>query len=151
MIDNVDMEALQQKIEADLDKQRGRSRVVMFAVNLILFVTFASISWIMLPLTQPDFIFTDATLTALILLSVGWMTGVIMHGVQTLVDSRATDRAMRDRLLAEHLKNIALEQIRQQELDKAKRKRAERLTDDEPETVEIAALLDDEERTQHAR
>ena len=148
MINNVDMDALQEQIEAELAKQRGRSRVVMFAVNLLLLVTFAVISWLVLPLSQPDFIYGDATLTTLILMSIGWTTGVILHGAQTLVDSRATDKALRERLMAEHLKNAALEQIRQQDGDRAKRKRVERLADDEPDTVEIASLLDDDEEQQ---
>lgn len=102
--DLIDVEAVNERVEQALTKERSRGYIGLFVANLIVYVAFILMAWVFIPLVSgPQPILTDALLAILIMLSVGWGTGVLLHGIATAMMMGAMDKALRERVTAREL------------------------------------------------
>ena len=99
--DLIDVEAVNERLEKALTKERKRIYLGLFLANLIVYVVFMLMAWVFIPLVSgPQIFITDALLATLIMLSVGWGTGALLHGIATASAMGAMDKALRERVTA---------------------------------------------------
>jgi hypothetical protein len=82
MRDNqLDYAAIRRRVEVELQQERRRGQIALFAVNCMIFFVFMMVTWVLVPSTSSNFMLTDDVLAAIIMLSVGWATGLFLHGL----------------------------------------------------------------------
>lgn len=127
-MNNIDYDAIGQRVESRLVRERNKNLIGLFLANMLMFVIFSVLVWAILPLTNLSFSYEQmdsATLTTLILLSTGWLTGLILHGATALTASGVLDKHLRERLTAQEiqreLRHISRELAQEKTSDKPKR------------------------------
>lgn len=130
MADNqLDYPRIREYVEQHLKSTKNQTRLSLFLINLIFFVVFNGIAWVAMLTRGP---IPDSLLAGLIFLSVGWLTGLIMHGTSYFLETRAGEQQMRERLTLRAIQK-ELTRLGMSELDlleKPKRDQALRLSDD---------------------
>ncbi len=124
-MNNIDYEAISQRVDRKLVRERNKSLIGLFLANLIIFITFSVMVWVILPLTNFSYSYetlSSANLLTLIMLSIGWLTGLILHGVTALSASGAMNNRLRERLTAQEIER----ELRQMSHDLAKTKVSEK-------------------------
>ena len=158
-MNNIDYDAIGQRVESRLVRERNKNLIGLFVANLVLFVVFSVLVWVILPLTNFSFSYeqmSSATLATLILLSTGWLTGLILHGATALTVSGALNKRLRERLTAQEiqreLQHISRELAKEKASAKPKRSYDRLMLGEDGELQEITTDNWDEqpesERTQ---
>jgi hypothetical protein len=143
-MNNIDYDAIGQRVESRLVRERNKNLIGLFVANLVLFVVFSVLVWVILPLTNFSFSYeqmSSATLATLILLSTGWLTGLILHGATALTASGALNKHLRERLTAQEiqreLQHISRELAKEQASGKPKRSYDRLMLGEDGELLEI--------------
>lgn len=146
MMDNLDYQNIRDQVEAEVKRRKVIGRWTMFGVHVLIFVLFLIISWALV-LANPDY---SALLTgedspllgAMLMLSIGWGTGIFMHGMSLFMDSGAAERQMRNQAITRAVGQEILERAAA-EAEKPKRRLQHELAEDSAE--DIVELSDDGE------
>jgi len=139
MYDNqLDYRAIQRLADAAVKRQQFRTRLGLFLANLFLFAAFFLVGWANI---GGRGLYPDQFFVSMLLLSIGWFTGLILHGASLWMSSETVARRVRERFL---VREIARE-MAQLGLDEPdmpipfrdeKTKRQSRLTLEDGELVE---------------
>ncbi len=148
MLDNIDYQELNERVEKAVTKRKKLTRYIMFFVSICLVLLMTILAWGIaetgtLPATNA-ITENDPIAAAMILLTLGGFLSLLMNGIGLMVDSGIGDKQMRSQVLAE----ILGEQI-QEMANSGKTKREEtdeRLSDES--TAEVFELSDDGELVQ---
>ena len=99
----LDYAAIRRRVEADVQQRRRRGQIALFFVNALIFFVFMVVTWVLVPATSSNFIRSDDVLAAMIMLSIGWTTGLLMHGLSAFAigSARWTDRRRRQFMVRE--------------------------------------------------
>lgn len=116
MSEQINLEALSQRIAAQM---RRRQAVGLFIANLIIYVVFVLLAWIVFPRSGGNFIMNDITLVTMLMMTIGWGMGIGLHWVT--IRLRPDGMAAQEQAIAREL----LRMVR--EGDSPKRKRHDRL------------------------
>lgn len=107
--DNLDYAAIRRRVEAELQQDRRRGQIALFAVNAFIFGLFMLLTWFLVPATSPNTTASDDVLAAMILLSIGWTLGLILHAITALgIGSKSWIDRHRRRLLAREIEYARL-------------------------------------------
>lgn len=137
---DIDYEAVQARVEARLEREQKRSLAGLLIANSLIYGVFMILCWFVLPnATTNNLVVTGVMMVILLLLSVGWTCGLILHIVATLTALGMMQQSQRAQALAKEL---------QAELtaNPAKRKRADRLL--LSEDGELLEITDDDKLAQ---
>ena len=140
--DDIDYVALRRRVDEGLKRDKRTMRLVMFAVNLFLYVLFMIIAW---AIVSSSF-YSNASLGALIMLSVGWGINLFMQGMTFIADTAAGERQMRQQVMTREIQRLFDERA-QAEMEAAaylqeKAKRGGRL--EVAEDGELIEIVDDD-------
>jgi hypothetical protein len=136
MYDNQpDYRAIQRRAEAQLNRQKFRTHIGLFIVNLCLFLAFFLSGWANI---GGRGLYGEQFFVSMLLLSVGWFTGLVLHGASTWMVLRG-ERGLREQAVAREIAR-EMERLGLDEPDSPrwseKSKRRARLSDDDGELVE---------------
>lgn len=147
MLDNIDYQELNERVEKAIAQRKKLTRYAMLAVSAFVFVLFAVLSWSVgtgaIGGIQAGEVREDI-IAAMVMLTVGGFMAVLMNAIGLMIDSGVGDKQIRSQVLAE----VLGEQIKDlAQSEKAKRNEAtERLSDES--AAEIFELSDDGELVQ---
>lgn len=101
--DDLDYAAIRRRVDAELQQERRRGQMVLFLVNGLIFFIFMVVTWVLVPYTSTNFALTDDMLAAMMMLSVGWATGLLLHGLSAFIYSsnRWSDRHRKQAMVRE--------------------------------------------------
>lgn len=140
--DNLDYAAIRRRVEAELQQEHRAGQIALFLVNCLIFFVFMLVAWVLVPSTSSNFTLTDDMLAAMIMLSVGWATGVFMHGMSAFAFSSNRWAGKRRRALmlreVEYARLGLDDDLLDEPLEKAKRGKL-RLSDE----GELLDIVDD--------
>jgi hypothetical protein len=112
---NLDNEALRQRVDRAVAREKRTLRIVFFAVSLIMFVLFVIISILMVgmgnipaELMGPR---NSPVLGPMIMLGMGWLTSLIFQGILLMMDFGAMDREIRSRAISREINQQLYEQM----------------------------------------
>jgi hypothetical protein len=146
--ENPDTAALRRQVEIEVRKQRRAAQTGLFIANLIIFLVFMMLAWVIVPSTA-DISFTDDHMAIMIILSIGWGVGLLLHSMSARSMSKEWERVVRRRT-ARRLVQDAMLGISDDDdplleiapVEKAKRGRLIEISDE----GEILDILDDDDR-----
>jgi hypothetical protein len=128
MRDPAQFEEMQERVDAEIRKQKRIARTVMLFVNILMFVIFTMVSFSILGDTPEIATLSDSARDALtastILMTIGWATGIFFQGMSTFFDSGLADTSMRRRAITRVMGDQlweASEQYRRLQSEKPKR------------------------------
>lgn len=117
---DLDYAAIRRRVEIELQQDRRRGQTALFAVNVLLFCFFMLLVWVILPNTISSITMTSAdyfssitavynTWSAKVLLSIGWIIGLLLHGLAVYrIGSKGWTDRYRRRLLAREIEYARL-------------------------------------------
>ena len=139
--DNLDYAALRRRVEAEVQRERQRGQKALFLVNAGIFILFLLLAWLLIPNTSTNFYASDDTFGMMIMLSVGWATGLFMHGLSAFaIGSPDWMKRHRRRIMAREIEYARLGLDDDELLDDVpleKAKRGELRLSDEGEVLDI--------------
>jgi hypothetical protein len=151
MTNNIDYGAIRKRVQDGVKRQITLTRATFFVVNLVLFILFMILGWGMAlsqytPLNNGD----DMVIGGMVLLSMTGFIGLLFNGISLVMETKAGQRQIRERLIAAEMGKALLNLDDEGEEQKAKRTMA--LSDD-GELVEVVEddLLTDELQQRAAR
>lgn len=107
--DDLDYAAIRRRVEVELQQDRRRGQTILFAVNVFLFCLFMLLTWVVVPATSSNISMSDDALATLIMLSIGWAIGLVMHSLTAFsIGSKAWMDRHRRRLLAREIEYARL-------------------------------------------
>jgi Tfp pilus assembly protein PilN len=139
MLPDIDYQALNERVEQQLQKRKRFVRYIMFAMSIFMVVLFSIIAWGIysgseVALAAADLPTENPTDAAMVMLTLGGIMAVMMNGIGLMVDSGIGDKQMRSQVLSEELgqavKNLAMSQS-----EKPKRSAETNLSDAQNEQV----------------
>jgi hypothetical protein len=147
MYDNqLDYHAIQKRADAAVKRQQARLRRGLFAVNLILYIVFLSVTWRLFLTRYDDF--SRLLIATLTIMSAGWTVGVILHGASLWLSSERGTRRMRERAVAREIQ----QEMQRLNLDDddifpvyEKAKRPSRLSDEAEVSDELVDFVDEKQ------
>ncbi len=157
MSSEMDYKAINERVEARVRKEKNLTKVLLFVVNLGVYVAFLFIAWTMFVSnggTPPDWAefvnlpgiakpAGDPITGALVMLSVGWAVALLLQAIGLIIDTPLGERSIRDRAtgreMRKEMSRLGLDEQDAQE----KRKGMMRLTDDgELEAIDDAVEVE---------
>jgi hypothetical protein len=136
MTSNIDYELLNEQIEKTMKRRKSVAQWVFFGVNVLMFVIFTLLMWGMAlgsPTLSQMMQGDDSPIIGILMLAtMGWLTGVIFHGISTLMASGLMDNQIRKDVASREFGSLILDQAMQSRQEKAKR---ELDTNDEEEVM----------------
>ncbi|GIL14493.1 MAG: hypothetical protein BroJett038_32130 [Chloroflexota bacterium] len=127
--DQLDYAAIRRRVEAELQQKRRRGQIALFAVNCMIFFIFMLLTWVLIPSTSSNFMLRDDMLAAIMMLSVGWATGLFLHGLSAFaIGSKSWNDQQRKTLMVREIEyaRLGLDDMMPDEappIEKAKRGR----------------------------
>ncbi len=141
--DHLDYAAIRRRVEVELQQERRRGQMALFMANSLIFFIFMLLAWVLVPNTSSSFFLSDDTLGMLIMLSIGWATGLFMHGLSAFsLSSKGWSDRHRKRLMVREIEYARLgldDELLDEPLEKSKRGTL-RLSDE----GELLDIVDDE-------
>ncbi len=158
MNDQIDYDLVRQRVKRGIEKQKQLMHTFLFALNVLMFVLFMVIAYgIYLSgdgnslsdiFASSELEATNPALSALVVLTAGWLTSLILHGVSLFMNTKLGERQIRNRVIANEL-GRELFQLDAEEDPLPKRKRLMELVDDgelaeidDFDDVELASAVD---------
>jgi membrane-anchored glycerophosphoryl diester phosphodiesterase (GDPDase) len=142
--DNLDYRAIRKNVEKSLKRRKSIMRWVFLGVNLMMFGVFTIFAWGMAQSTgllvdgNPQ---GESLIGALIMLNIGWFTGILFQFISAIVDLKGADNQMRAQIMSEEISKAMLELgADESEAPVEKAKRMMRLSDD----GELVEIVEDE-------
>jgi hypothetical protein len=141
MSDRQEQEEIRRYIDKHLQRQKSTTRLVLLAVNVGVFILFSIIA-LLLAAQSGKFSVTaetlskttgDTGLAALIMLWVGWLTGLILHGIGVFMETKAGERQMRQQLALRAMITRWTDSMTGNAFSKARKFAEETDEEDEPE------------------
>jgi hypothetical protein len=136
MYDNLDYRAIQRRADAQLKPRKVRIHIALFAVNLLLFLAFFLSGWANI---GGRGLYPEQFFVSMLFLSVGWFTGLVLHGASTWMVVRG-ERNLREqavaREIAREMERLGLDEI-DSPLWTEKSKRGSRLSDNDGELQDV--------------
>lgn len=149
---NIDNEQLRERVDQTVKRQKKFMNVVLFTVNLCMFILFAILAIVMLNGADlpPELVQgrNAPVAGAFILLGMGWLTSLFFHGMSMVAELGWLDRSMRDKIVAQEVGRQLYEQAASS-YEKPKR----RLEEESPQyaiSVDGELIEVDEEQPQKA-
>ena len=157
MSPEIDYQAMNERIEAGVRKEKNLSKFVLFLVNLALFVVFLVLAWQMFvqgggtPPTMADMInlpgvpkpTSNPLTSALLMMSVGCGIAVFIQAVMMIIDTPLGERSIRDRAAGREMRKAMARAAAAAADEPEKRKGMMRLTDDgELEAIEDVTAVE---------
>jgi hypothetical protein len=136
---DLDYREIRARVDAQLEREKGRNAFGLFGAHLIMFITFMVMSWSIAGLQAP----AEPVYNVLMMLSIGWLAGVTFHGATVYNQSRFGEKKARERLTAREIqRELARTGMTAagEPASKEKAKRAMRLTED----GELLEIVNDE-------
>lgn len=96
MRDDLDYAAIRRQVEADLDRERRRSRVALFAVDLFLLALFTLLAALVILVPSAGAVASNI-IGGMLMLIIGWAVGVLLHGLSALGFGQNWEREARRR------------------------------------------------------
>ncbi len=147
--DRIDYETVNQRVEDALKRAQRRNMLGLFLANVLIYAVFMFLGWILIPNVSSMQVFlSNAVLATFIMLSVGWGTGVFLHGVSTALALGAMNQSLRERVTARELQREIHRLGLAAEHEKPKRRQQRLALTEDGEMLEIA---DDEELLRQQR
>ena len=144
MSTEMDYQAMDERVEAGVKKEKNLAKFLLFVINLAMFVVFVVMAWQIhilnggaLP-TMAEMInmpgvpkpTMNPMTNALLMMSVGWGIAIFMQAVSMIMDTSLGERSIRDRVTGREMrKEMARIRLEDKEASQ-KRKGMMRLTDD---------------------
>jgi hypothetical protein len=99
----LDYPAIRRRVEIELQQDRRRTQIVLFAINCFLFALFMIIAWAVMP-NEVSFFITEDAKDIMVMMAVGWMLALVIHALTVFVigSQRWTDKH-RKRLMAREI------------------------------------------------
>ncbi|MDX1995363.1 MAG: hypothetical protein SF029_23465 [bacterium] len=147
MLPDIDYQALNERVELQLQKRKRLVRYLMFAMSIFMVVLFSIIAWGIysgseVAMAMSDLPTENPTDAAMVLLMLGGIMAVMMNGIGLMVDSGIGDKQMRSQVLSEELgqavKNLAMAQSE-------KPKRSAEANLDDAQNDQVMEISDDGE------
>src|SRR5262249_11223447 len=137
MSNQINYDEVRRRVEEGLKAEKHKSRVGFFVGNLVMFLTFMAICWIV-ALSNP--VFSDAIKgndspfpVILILPTIGWGFGIFFHLMTLLVERGNMERNLREKVIMREMGNEIMQEYRQQYGEKPKNRVKE--PDEQPITI----------------
>jgi hypothetical protein len=96
----LDYQAIQRRAEAEVRRSKSRAHLTLFLVNLFLFLVFMLIGW---GTIGGRGLYPEQFFVSMLLLSICWFTGLILHGTSVWMVSAASGRRLRERAIAREI------------------------------------------------
>ncbi|MBZ0295499.1 MAG: hypothetical protein K8L99_23275 [Anaerolineae bacterium] len=122
MSEQINLEALSQRIAEQVSRERSRRAKGLFIADLMIYVLFMILAWVVLPMGG-GLVITDTTLAIMLMLTIGWGIGLVTHGSTVAMSSPQQQSASQDLAITRELLRL----VRENDLDKPKCKRGDRL------------------------
>jgi len=149
MNQDIDYRAVRREVEAQVVRRKRVTRWIFFGVNFLMFVVFSSITW---GVFAENTIFSDDAMAALILMSVGWLIGLLFQFLSAILDSKSSEDRIREAAMGQALGKHLLEMSHNEEAFNDKHKRIYSLSDDgELDAVPVEERDDTEDITLELR
>lgn len=156
MTPELDYPAIRKQIEAGIQKEKRNMRLIFFAISLVLFIAFTVIAWGMSGLNPMDASnipgipsnASDPLTSAMVMLNLGWFAALLFQFVNIVVDTRAGEQQIRDRVTGREMSKALLDLSEDQAGPiREKAKHMMRLSDD----GELEAIVEPEAEDSPAR
>lgn len=138
MINELDVNELNERVEVELAKQKKIVPAVMLAVSILMVVVFGIVSLVLLGESDPE--------AAVMMGIMGGAMAVMMQFIGLMVSSGISDNSQRERLVSK-----AMAQMLRELPTKRKHDRRHQLEDDDMSDGEIVTLGDDGELKRQRR
>lgn len=132
--EELDYRAIRKNVEKSLKRRKSIMRWVLLGVNLMMFGLFTIIAWGMAQGTgllvegNPQ---GEGLIGALVMLNIGWFTGLMFQFFSAIVDVPNAENQMRAQIMSEEISKAMLELgADESEAPAEKAKRTMRLSDD---------------------
>jgi hypothetical protein len=132
--EELDYRAIRKSVEKSLKRRKSIMRWVLLGVNLMMFGLFTIIAWGMAQGTgllvegNPQ---GEGLIGALVMLNIGWFTGLMFQFFSAIVDVPNAENQMRAQIMSEEISKAMLELgADESEAPAEKAKRTMRLSDD---------------------
>jgi hypothetical protein len=141
MSDQIDYRALRERVDVGVKRQKLIAKSVLFVVSLVIYIAFMLIAWGTflsnggVPPQWSDFTnipgverTADPFTGAMVMLSIGWFTALLMQFIGLIFDTRLGERQIRSQVMGHELSR-ELDRLGMDEL-KEKPKRMMQLSED---------------------
>ena len=89
--ERIDYEQLRFRVEQKIQREKRQTRLGLLVPNIIMFILFMVIAWFIVPDNAQIFL-NDDIVALLLILSIGWATGLILQIVGYCMESDAYKR-----------------------------------------------------------
>ncbi|MCC6616599.1 MAG: hypothetical protein IT320_24210 [Anaerolineae bacterium] len=127
MNQDIDYRAVRREVEAEVVRRKRATRWIFFAVNFLMFVIFSSITW---GVFAKNMIMSDDAAAALIVMSVGWLIGLMFQFISAMLDSKSSEERIREAAMGQAVGKHLLQMSRDADAFGDKHKREYSLSDD---------------------
>jgi hypothetical protein len=138
--ERIDYEQLRFRVEQKIQREKRQVRIGLLVPNIILFVLFMLVAWVLVPRTA-GLVLSDDMLALVLILSIGWATGLLLQTVGFYMETDAYKRRLSKRYMAQE---VADEMARLDSYEVAKPKRGRLELGEDGELIEI--VDEDEEK-----
>lgn len=153
MNDEIDLRVVRQRVKKGVEKQKRLTNSFLFGLNVFMFILFMIIAFGIYASGDGNSLsnifsstghIEDPTLEAMIMLSTGWFTSLVFHGLSLFFNTKWGERQIRNRVIASELGRELFE-LDTDEEPLEKQKRMVQLVEDgefeEGEEIEDAELM----------
>jgi hypothetical protein len=135
--DRVDYEALLKRVEESLAREKRNRHIRLFAANAAFFLTMMALVWLVF-FQLSHFGINDSQAVPLILLSVGWAIGLMMHAITVFGAGKKAEAQLREQIMGRELQHEIVRLAKGDAAEKPKRAGRLALSDD-GEVIEVEA------------
>jgi hypothetical protein len=145
----LDASKIRQYVDQNIKKARQTQRYILLGVNVGLFTLFTLIAWIIALSSPSD---SKQLVGSFIMLSIGFLTSVIMHAVATYTESEMGQRQIRQQLALKALQEAIGQSVSEavEVPEKRKHDQVVELSDD-GELVPIEEIQAEPQQTKEAQ
>jgi hypothetical protein len=141
---SIDRDRVRQYVQDNLRKRQQIVKWVMFGANVLMFLIFNVLAWVVLftgtrtqygtvieTIDSVSYVASSAVIGMVVMLGIGWATGLFFHFLTNVVDTKAFSRPLMQRLTTEAInQQVFGDMLSEPEKQKRKRDQIAHLTDD---------------------
>jgi len=130
----VNYAAIRRRADERMKRQKRVGQIVLFVVNVVMFVIFTAIALgaVLSNPTLRDWVTQKNSPAALafILPIIGWLVGIMLHGIALALDTRMGERSLREKIIMREMHDAVMQMADAESAEKTKRDQVMRLSDD---------------------
>lgn len=146
MSSELDYQVVQQQVEAEIERIKGRNRLVLYGVHLALYLIFVILAWFIFPTINRGAGINEIGVNIGTLLTLGWTIMLVTQGIALANEKRGEDQ-LREQLIGRAITAEMMRQGLSVSNNSDKQKRTMRLSND----GELEELVDIPEEVFSAR